>query len=73
MPDVLALPLAKAEVIVKAAGFRYRIRRITSGYRQEETENGRLEEYVVRQQELSTSELLLTTVKKRKEVLRHGF
>lgn len=74
MPDVLALPLAQAEVILKASGLQYQVRRIASGYRQKQTENCCLEEYVVRQQELSAGKLLLSTVmKRRKEVLRHGF
>ena len=45
MPDVLALPLAQAEVILKASGLQYQVRRIASGYRQKQTENCRLDVY----------------------------
>lgn len=74
MPDVLALPLARAKAILDACGREYLVVRISSAYRQEEKETSRMEEYVVRQTELSQHTLLLSTVmKRRKEVLKHGF
>lgn len=74
MPDVVALPLARAKAVLDACGREYLVVRIASAYRQEETDTCRMEEYVVRQTELSGHKLLLSTVtKRRKEVLEHGF
>ena len=73
MPDVVALPLREAEKILQAAGWDYQAVRISSGYRQNNIENCRMEEYVVRQQLLADHTMLLSTImKKRKEVLEHG-
>ena len=74
MPDVVALPLPEAVQLIRAAGWDFRVIRISSGYRHESIENCRLEEYVVRQQELADHKMLLSTImKRRKEVLEHGF
>ena len=74
MPDVLALPLPVAEKLLLGAGWEYHVIRISSGYRHVDTENCPMEEYVVRQQVLSDHTMLLsTTMKRRKEVLEHGF
>lgn len=74
MPDVVALPLARAKAILDACGREYLVVRIASAYRSEEIETGRMEEYVVRQTELPHHKMLLSTVmKRRKEVLEHGF
>ena len=74
MPDVLALPLSEAVLILQAAGWDYQVVRISSGYRHENINNCRMEEYVVRQQDLSDHKTLLSTImKRRKEVLEHGF
>ncbi len=73
MPDVLALPLSEAVQILRAAGWDYLVVRIPSGYRHEKRENCRMEEYVVRQQELPDHRMLLSTImKRRKEVPEHG-
>jgi|GEM_PF-1484509 len=74
MPDVLALTLEEALTILQDAGWQYQIERTSSAYRQKETENCRMEEYVVRQRELPDHRVLLSTMlKRRKEVLEHGF
>ena len=74
MPDVLALPLSEAVKMLQAAGWDYQVVRISSGYRHESKENCRMEEYVVRQQLLADHKMLLSTImKRRKEVLKHGF
>ena len=74
MPDVVALPLREAEKLLLAAGWDYLVVRISSGYRQNNIESCRMEEYVVRQQLLADHTMLLSTImKKRKEVLEHGF
>lgn len=74
MPDVLAMPLNIAVKILLNAGWEYRVVHISSGYRQEDRENCLTEEYVVRQQQLSVHIILLSTMmKRRKEVLEHGF
>ena len=73
MPDVLALPLSEAVKMLRAAGWDYQVVRISSGYRHESKDNCRMEEYVVRQQELADHKILLSTImKRRKEVLEHG-
>ena len=73
MPDVVALPLREAEKLLLAAGWDYQVVRISSGYRQNNIESCRMEEYVVRQQELPGHIILLSTImKRRKEVLEHG-
>ena len=73
MPDVVALPLAKAEKLLQADGRDYQVVRISSGYRHEKSDNCHMEEYVVRQQELPDHKILLSTMmKRRKEVLKHG-
>ena len=73
MPDVLALPLSEAVKMLRAAGWDYQVVRISSGYRHESKDNCRMEEYVVRQQELADHRMLLSTImKRRKEVLEHG-
>ena len=73
MPDVVALPLSEAEKLLLAAGWDYQVVRISSGYRHDNKDNCRMEEYVVRQQELADHRMLLSTImKKRKEVLKHG-
>lgn len=74
MPDVVALPLSEAEKLLLAAGWDYQVERISSAYRHDITENCRMEEYVVRQQELPGQITILRTImKRRKEVLEHGF
>lgn len=74
MPDVVAFPLSEAAQLLRAAGWDFKVIRISSGYRHEIKENCRMEEYVVRQQELADNKMLLSTVmKRRKEVLEHGF
>lgn len=74
MPDVMALPLNDAVKILTAAGWDFELVRISSRYRDKETENSYMEEYVVRQRKLSDYKVLLTTMlKRRKEVLEHGF
>ena len=74
MPDVVALPLSEAVQLIRAVGWDFHVIRISSGYRHDNTENCRMEEYVVRQQELADHIMLLSTVmKRRKEVLEHGF
>ena len=73
MPDVLAMPLSAATQMLQGAGWNFQVIRISSGYRQKDTENCRMEEYVVRQQMLSDYKVLLSTMmKRRKEVLEHG-
>ena len=73
MPDVLALPLSEAVKMLQAAGWDYQVVRISSAYRHDNTDNCRMEEYVVRQQELADHRMLLSTImKRRKEVLEHG-
>lgn len=73
MPDVLALPLCEAEKLLAASGRDYQVVRISSGYRHETIENCQMEEYVVRQQELTDHKILLSTImKRRKEVLEYG-
>lgn len=74
MPDVMALPLNDAVKILAAAGWDFELVRISSRYRDKEIENSYMEEYVVRQRKLSDYKVLLTTMlKRRKEVLEHGF
>ncbi len=74
MPDVLAMPLSEAEKLLQADGWDYQVVRISSGYRHESKENCRMEEYVVRQQLLADHKIRLSTImKRRKEVLLHGF
>ncbi|MBQ9696996.1 MAG: hypothetical protein IJV46_00460 [Acidaminococcaceae bacterium] len=74
MPDILALPLSVAAGMLQEEGWEYQVVRISSGYRQKDTDNCILEEYVVRQQILSDHTMLLSTMlKRRKEVLEHGF
>jgi len=74
MPDVVALPLAEAVKLIQAAGRDYQVVCISSGYRHEIKENCRMEEYVVRQQELADKKIFLSTImKRRKEVLKYGF
>ena len=74
MPDVLALPLSVAAGMLQEDGWEYEVVRISSGYRQKDTDNCTMEEYVVRQQILSGHKMLLSTMmKRRKEVLEHGF
>ena len=73
MPDVLALPLSEAVKMLQAAGWDYQVVRFSSAYRHDNTDNCRMEEYVVRQQELADHRMLLSTImKRRKEVLEHG-
>ena len=73
MPDVVALPLAKAEKLLQADGRDFQVVRISSAYRHDTIENCLMEEYVVRQQELADHKILLSTMmKRRKEVLKHG-
>ena len=73
MPDVVALPLREAEKLLLAAGWDYQVVRISSRYRHDIKDNCRMEEYVVRQQELPGHIILLSTImKRRKEVLKHG-
>ncbi len=74
MPDVLAMPLSEAKILLQADGWDYQVVRISSGYRHESKENCRMEEYVVRQQLLADHKIRLSTImKRRKEVLLHGF
>ena len=74
MPDVVALPLSEAEKLLQAAGWDYQVVRISSAYRHESIENCRMEEYVVRQQKMPDHTMFLSTImKRRKEVLEHGF
>ena len=73
MPDVVALPLHEAEKLLSASGWDYQVVRISSAYRHDTIENCLMEEYVVRQQELTDHKILLSTImKRRKEVLEHG-
>ena len=58
MPDVLALPLSEAVEMLQAAGWDYQVVRISSAYRHDNTDNCRMEEYVVRQQDPARSMLL---------------
>ena len=69
MPDVLALPLSEAVKMLQAAGWDYQVVRISSAYRHDNTDNCRMEEYVVRQQELADHRMLLSTRRLRR--LRH--
>ena len=75
MPDVLALPLAEAVKMLQAAGWAFQVVRISSEYWHDNNkDNCRMEEYVVRQQELADHKMQLSTImKRRKEVLKHGF
>ncbi len=74
MPDVLALTLDDAVHILQEEGWKYQVNHTPSMYRPQDTENGLMEEYVVRQRELSGHIMLLSTMlKRRKEVLMHGF
>ena len=74
MPDVLAMPLSEAEKLLQADGWDYQVVRISSGYRHESKENCRMEEYVVWQKLLADHKIRLSTImKRRKEVLLHGF
>ncbi len=74
MPDVVALPLAKAREVLAESGWDYEVEYSASGYREEGTENCRPEEYVIRQLPLSDHKLKLTVaVKWRREVLQDGF
>lgn len=74
MPDVLALPLAQAELALGKAGYRCEVRRTQPRYRRHQVEGGMPAEYVVNQRMLDNHIVVLTTViRYRKEVLQDGF
>ena len=67
------LSLARVKKTTADIGFDYQVARISSRYRHDIKDNCRMEEYVVRQQELPGHIILLSTImKRRKEVLKNG-
>jgi len=67
-PDVLALPLTEARLLLASAGWKAEVRRTEPRYRRHQAEKSSPVEYVVNQRQLVDNMVLLTTaIKCRKE------